>query len=218
LHNACLPVGRHYVFSMNKNNNKNQDNTPLDKNENNEYDDVVFDGAVNDDETEALSRDAMKKLRQKLEICIKEKQEYLLGWQRAKADFINTRKSDEENKSNFIKFANQGLIEELLPAIESFEMAFGNKEAWEKVDKDWRVGVEYIYGKLIGTLEHYGLKELNPVGEKFDPAQHASFENIPTDNPEEDHTIIAVVQKGYTLNGKLIKPPNVKVAVFQEKQ
>ncbi len=203
---------------MNKNNNKNQDNTPLDKNENNEYDDVVFDGAVNDDETEALSRDAMKKLRQKLEICIKEKQEYLLGWQRAKADFINTRKSDEENKSNFIKFANQGLIEELLPAIESFEMAFGNKEAWEKVDKDWRVGVEYIYGKLIGTLEHYGLKELNPVGEKFDPAQHASFENIPTDNPEEDHTIIAVVQKGYTLNGKLIKPPNVKVAVFQEKQ
>jgi molecular chaperone GrpE len=203
---------------MNKNNNKNQDNTPLDKNENNEYDDVVFDGAVNDDETEALSRDAMKKLRQKLEICIKEKQEYLLGWQRAKADFINTRKSDEENKSNFIKFANQGLIEELLPAIESFEMAFGNKEAWEKVDKDWRVGVEYIYGKLIGTLEHYGLKELNPVGEKFDPAQHASFENIPTDNPKEDHMIVVVVQKGYTLNGKLIKPPNVKVAVFQEKQ
>ncbi len=202
---------------MNKNNNKKQDETPLDKTKNNEYDDVVFDGAVNDDEAEALSRDAMKKLRQKLEVCIKEKQEYLLGWQRAKADFINARKSDEENKAHFVKFANQGLIEELLPAIESFEMAFGNKEAWEKVDKDWRVGVEYIYGKLIGTLEQYGLKELNPIGEKFDPALHASFENVPTDNPKEDHMIVAVVQKGYTLNGKLIKPPNVKVAVFQEK-
>ena len=200
---------------MNKKNNKNQDETPLDKTENNEYDDVVFDKEIDDEVGEALSHDAMKKLRQKLEVCVKEKQEYLLGWQRSKADFVNARKSDEENKSNFIKFANQGLVEELLPVIESFEMAFGNKKAWEKVDKDWRVGVEYIYGKLIGTLQQHGLKELNPIGEKFDPAQHASFENVPTDNPKEDHMIVVVIQKGYTLNGKVIKPPNVKVAVFE---
>ena len=80
------------------------------------------------------------------------------------------------------------------------------------------MGVEYIYGKLIATLAQHGLKESNPIGEKFDPAQHASFENIPTDNSEEDQMIIEVVQKGYTLNGKLIKPPNVKVAVFEGKQ
>lgn len=201
---------------MNKNINKNNDDIPLDNGKNNEYDDVTFDGEVGDDESEAFSRDAIKKLREKLEVCVKEKQEYLLGWQRSKADFVNARKSDEENRKNFIKFANEGLIEELLPVIESFEMAFGNKEAWEKVDKNWRVGVEYIYGKLIGTLEQHGLKELNPVGEKFDPREHASFENVPTDNPKEDHMIVAVVQKGYALNGKLIKPPNVKVAVFQE--
>lgn len=203
---------------MSKNNKNNQEDDSLDKTENNEYDDVIFDEKTGDDGAETLSRDAVKKLRQKLEVCVKEKQEYLLGWQRSKADFVNARKSEEENKAHFIKFANQGLIEELLPVIESFEMAFGNKEAWEKVDKNWRTGVEYIYGKLIATLAQHGLQELNPIGEQFDPSQHASFENVPTDNPEEDHMIIAVVQKGYILNGKLIKPPNVKVAVFQEKQ
>ncbi|MDO8572512.1 MAG: nucleotide exchange factor GrpE [bacterium] len=202
---------------MNKNNNNHQDETPLDKGENNEYDDVIFDKEIDDEVGETLSRDAMKKLRQKLEVCVKEKQEYLLGWQRSKADFVNARKSDEESRNNFIKFANEGLIEELLPVIESFEMAFGNKEAWEKVDKNWRTGVEYIHSKLMGTLIQHGLKELNPVGEKFDPTHHASFENVPTDNPEEDHIIVAVVQKGYALNGKIIKPPNVKVAVFEEK-
>lgn len=203
---------------MNKNTNKNNGDIPLDKGENNEYDDVVFDKETDDEDGEALSRDAVKKLRQKLEVCVKEKQEYLLGWQRTKADFVNMKKAEEEYRKDFLKFANQGLIEELLPVVESFEMAFSNKEAWEKVDKNWRTGVEYIYGKLMGTLEQHGLKESNPIGEKFDPAQHASFEHVPTDNPKEDHMIIGVVQKGYTLNGKIIKPPNVRVSVFQEEQ
>ncbi len=203
---------------MNKNNKHNEKNTPLDNTENNEYDDVTFDKEADDEGNEALSRDAMKKLREKLEVCVKEKQEYLLGWQRTKADFVNMKKAEEEYRKDFLKFANQGLIEEFLPVVESFEMAFSNKEAWEKVDKNWRTGVEYIYGKLMGTLEQHGLKELNPVGEKFDPAQHASFENVPTDNPDEDHVITAVIQKGYTLNGKVVKPPNVRVSVFQEKQ
>lgn len=212
---------------MNKNTTKKQDDNDndshqmsdelLDKQEKSEYDDVILDERLDDTMNEEFSKDAIKKLRQKLEVCIKEKQEYLLGWQRSKADFVNARKSDEENRKNFIKFANEGLIEELLPVIESFEMAFGNKEAWEKVDKNWRVGVEYIYGKLLSTLTQHGLTELNPVGEKFNPAEHTSFENVHTDDPKEDHMIVAVVQKGYMLNGKIIKPPNVKVAVFEEK-
>lgn len=199
------------------NNSGKTSDQSLDKLEKSEYDDVTIEETLGDDTSEEFSKDAVKKLRQKLELCIKEKQEYLLGWQRSKADFVNARKFDEENRNNFIKFSNQGLIEELLPVIESFEMAFGNKEAWEKVDKNWRTGVEYIYGKLVSTLTQHGLTELNPVGEKFNPAEHTSFENVPTDNPKEDHMIVAVVQKGYMLNGRIIKPPNVKVAVFEEK-
>ena len=163
-----------------------------------------------------LSRDAMKKLRQKLEVCVKEKQEYLLGWQRSKADFVNARKSDEENKGNFIKFANQGLIEELLPVIESFEMAFGNKEAWEKADKNWRMGVEHIYNQLKGVIEQNGLKEINPIGQKFDHLLHEAvkYEQDVTGNIK-DGTVTNVLEKGYTLGSKLIKPAKVIVAGTQ---
>jgi molecular chaperone GrpE (heat shock protein) len=61
------------------------------------------------------------------------------GWQRAKADLLNARKRDEEEKKEYIKFANERMIEDLLPVLQSFDMAMGNKEAWEKADKNWRI-------------------------------------------------------------------------------
>lgn len=201
---------------MNEKNKKQQESEDLDNNKKEGHDDVVFAEDMEAEGRELDARDTIKNLREKLRTCGEEKQEYLLGWQRTKADFVNLKKTEEEYRKDFLKFANQGLIEELLPVVESFEMAFSNKEAWEKVDKNWRVGVEYIYGKLMAGLEQHGLKEINPVGEKFDPARHDSFQNIPTDKKEEDHTITATVQKGYELNGKVIRPPKVVVAVFDE--
>lgn len=202
---------------MNEDHENKKEDGSLDNYEKEGHDDVLFDEDVDQEGEELSPRDAIKKLREKLKKCGEEKQEYLVGWQRAKADFVNARKADEESRKDFITYANQGLIEELLPVIESFQMAFSNKETWEKVDANWRTGIEYIYGKLMSTLKQHGLKELDPAGETFDPAQHASFENVPTDDPKEDHVIVAVIQKGYSLNGKVIKPPNVRVAVFEGK-
>src|SRR3989338_4076705 len=99
-----------------------------------------LDDSVVAEENAAL---AVKKLREKLKICEQERQEYLSGWQRAKADLINARKRDEEGMRELAKFANEGLIVELIPVLDSFEMAMKNKEAWDKVEKNWRVGVEY---------------------------------------------------------------------------
>lgn len=195
---------------------KNEEHEPLDNSEKEGHDDVVFDEDVDFEGEELSPRDTIKKLREKLKKCGEEKQEYLLGWQRTKADFVNARKAGEEEKKELLKFAHGNLIEELLPVIESFEQAFGNKEAWEKVDKNWRIGVEYIYQKLISTLEQNGLRQLNPLGELFDPALHTSIGMIETAELGDDHKIVEVVQKGYALNGKVLKPPNVKVAVYKE--
>lgn len=203
-------------FAMNEKNKKTQGSEDLDNSEKEGHDDVVFDEDMEGEGASIDARDTIKGLREKLRACTEEKQEYLLGWQRTKADFVNAKKAEEEYRKEFLKFANQGLIEDLLPVIESFEMAFSNKEAWEKVDKNWRVGVEYIYGKFMGALQQRGLKEINPIGETFDPARHASFQHVKTDKKEEDHMITAVIQKGYELNGKVIKPPNVVVAVLEE--
>ncbi len=150
--------------------------------------------------------DSIRKLKEKLKKALEEKQTYLNSWQRDKAEFINARKRDEEAQKDFARFSNESLISELIPVLDSFNMAMGNREVWEKADKNWRVGVEYIYNQLKKTLEDFGLKEIDPIGQKFDPMRDEAIE----DGKESD-VITAVVQKGYELHGKILKAPRVKV-------
>jgi molecular chaperone GrpE len=160
----------------------------------------------------------IKQLREKLKKSEAERMEYLAGWQRAKADLINARKRDEEDKKEFVKYANEDLIGEILTVLDSFDMAFGNQEAWEKVDKNWRVGVEYIYSQLLSSLERFNLKSINPAGQKFDPNHHVSIENVLVTDKAQDGMIIKVVQKGYKLNGKVIRAPKVEVGEFKTQE
>lgn len=153
-----------------------------------------------------------EKQETELEKAMKERDEYLAGWQRAKADFSNAKKRWEEELKSYRAVANEGLIEELLPVLQSFEMAFSNKEAWEKADKGWRSGVEYIYGQLKGVIEQNGVKELNPIGQRFDPESHEAMKYEPTEDKSKEGTVISVIEKGYILGSKLIKPAKVVVA------
>ena len=146
-----------------------------------------------------------------------ERDEYLHGWQRAKADAINARKRMEEDMKIFRQMANQGLLEDLLPVLQSFEVAFANKELWEKADKNWRMGVEHIYHQLKSVLETNGLSEINPVlGEKFDPMRDDVSEHIIVNNEKQNGVTMRVIERGYALNGKLIKPPKIAVGEFKK--
>jgi len=176
-----------------------------------EMDDVVFE--PEEDGSTSSPQAKIKKLKEELKKCQKEREEYLTGWQRAKADFINARKEEEKNRAETIKFANKEFAQEILAAMDSFDMAFANKEAWEKVDKNWRVGVEYIYSQLLSVLEQNGLKQINPAGEKFDPNIHTSVESVSVEDEKDDHKIMEVVQKGYLMHGALIRSPKVKVGI-----
>lgn len=164
----------------------------------------------------ANAKDAAHELREKLKKAIAEKQEYLDGWQRAKADLVNARKRDEEEKRDFVKFANEGLVNDIIPALDSFDMAFANKETWEKVDKNWRVGVEYIYSQLIAALQNNGVSVVDPLGQPFDPNRDNSVELVSVEKKEEDGKVVTVLQKAYILNGKIIRPSRVKVGEYKE--
>lgn len=159
--------------------------------------------------------DTIKKLREKIKKLESEKQEYLTGWQRAKADMVNARKRDEEERKEFTKYASEAVISDLIPVLDSFDMAMGNKEAWEKADKNWRIGVEYIYSQLLKVLTENGLKETSPLNEKFDHAKHEAVSYEPVADEKLDHVIVGVIQKGYSLNGKLLKVPKVKIGEFR---
>jgi molecular chaperone GrpE len=177
-----------------------------------EEDDIIIEEEEHPESSFKNSKDSkLKKLEEELVICRKEKQEYLDGWQRSKADFINARKRDEEDRKNILKYAEANIISELIPTLDAFDMAMMNKEVWEKADKNWRTGIEYIYSQLKGTLESRGLQKIDPTGADFDPNLHHSVAVVKTDSAENDGKVLEVVAYGYSLNGKIIREAQVKV-------
>lgn len=159
--------------------------------------------------------DLIQKIRAQIKTCEAERQEYLAGWQRAKADLVNARKDEERERTAFVRYAAERLIRELLPVLESFEMAFSNREAWEQAPEGWRTGIEYIHAQLYAALARNGLKDLNPLGETFDPTVHESAGEKPVERGEEDHVVVSVVRRGYKLYDKLIQPAKVVVGIYR---
>lgn len=173
-----------------------------------DQDDIVYE----EEESSSFKKPSTDKLKKALKACETEKKEYLEGWQKARADLVNLRKQDEEEKKQIRKYASEGVVTELISTLDSFEMAFGNKEAWESVSEEWRKGVEYIYTQLLQTLEGHGLSVIEAKGETFDPERHeaVSVENGGDNVPAE--TVIEVLQKGYKLNDKLLRPAKVIIS------
>lgn len=177
-------------------------------------DDVVF-----DDESEMGTAEVIKRLRAKLKIAVEEKQTYLNGWQKDKAEFLNARKRDEESKQEFLKFAKMGMIEDILPVLDSFDMAMGKNgaegnaqaESWNAVSKEWRTGVEGIYAQLSSILSKNDVVSFGAIGDTFDPNIHHSIGMVKSDKADDDHKVAEVMQKGYKMSGKVIRPALVKV-------
>lgn len=169
-----------------------------------------------EEEVNAAEASKIKKLKKELAQVKEEKLQVLTDLQKAKADFINMRKRDEEGNREFVKYAKEGVIADIIPVLDSFDMAFSNKESWESVSKEWRTGVEYIYNQLLSVLTNNGVSEVNPAGEEFNPSIHEALEMVETDNKNDDHKILSVVQKGYKMGDKVIRPAKVKVANYTE--
>jgi molecular chaperone GrpE len=184
------------------------------KNNSEEADDVVFDDNIDEDGNKDPAM-LVKKLREKIKKLEEKNQEYLTGWQKERADGINLCKRLEEEKKEFAKFAKEDIATELMSVLDSFESAFKNKEAWEKVDKNWRQGIEYIHSQLINVLSNHGVSVINPLGEKFDPQRDEAVENVPVEKEEDDGKIVEVISIGYKLHNKIIRAPKVKVAEYK---
>lgn len=178
----------------------------IDENNDFEFEDTNQDG-------ESSANDKLKKLREELKAAREESIKNLDGWQRARADYANLQKSSSEQMKDLRGYVLDGLIEELLPTLDSFEMAMKNKATWEKVDENWRKGVEYIYGQLKGMLANNGITEIDKTGEKFNAEMHHAIEEIETDDENKDHTIAEINQKGYKGSKGILRPAQVKIFV-----
>jgi molecular chaperone GrpE len=137
----------------------------------------------------------------------KEKVEELTSLlQHLQADFENYRKRTEKEKQDYAKYASKQVILDILPVLDNFELSL--KHTSNK--KEFVKGIELVYAQLLDILEKKGLKPINALDKKFDPEQHEAL--IQEESKKSSGTIIEEFQKGFTLNGKVIRPSKVKVA------
>jgi len=159
----------------------------------------------------------IKDLKEKLKACEKEKQDYLINWQKERADFLNYKKNDAARSERLNSYSREEFVGELLPVLDSYDLAFANRESWEKVDKNWRMGVEYIHAQLLKVLSDYGVAEIIPIkGDIFDLNLHQTMETVLTENEVDDQKVDKIIQKGYKMGERIIRPARVAILEYKK--
>ncbi|SNB59326.1 molecular chaperone GrpE [Marinobacter sp. es.042] len=150
-----------------------------------------------------------------LQAQVQEFQEQIL---RSQAEMQNVRRRAEIDVEKAHKFALEKFVKELLPVADSLEKAVesteGHDESGELV-ASIREGVEMTLSLFMSSLKKFNVEQINPVGEPFDPQHHEAMSMVPAPDAEPN-SVVAVVQKGYLLNGRVVRPAMVVVAKAED--
>ncbi len=139
-----------------------------------------------------------------------ERDEYLDTLRRVQAEFENYRKRVIKEQTALVDRATEGLVEQLLPVLDSFELALKNFDAAGGADTESvRKGVELVYAELLGVLEKAGLSRVEAEGKPFDPNVH---EAVMQEEGDGEPVVTDVLRTGYTLKGRVLRPAMVKVS------
>ena len=152
----------------------------------------------------------LEALRQELEEAKAQAAEYLDGWQRARAEFANYKKRNEQERQELFKLANSTLIARLLPIFDDFERAFQTLPS-NLLSLTWIDGVALIYRKLQAILDGEGLTPMETEGQSFDPLLHEAVTYEESAEHQEGQ-IIGEVQRGYKFGDRVLRPALVRVA------
>ncbi|MBS3105742.1 nucleotide exchange factor GrpE [Candidatus Woesearchaeota archaeon] len=162
--------------------------------------------AKKEDKKNEQKREDNGDLKKKLEEKSSKIEELTDTLKRLQAEFENYKKWNAKEKVDFIKYAHADLIAQMLPVLDSFEIALKNTS-----DKDKFIeGMKIVYAQLHSMLEAEGLKPIKATGEKFDPYKHDVLMKEESDKPEE--TILEEFQKGYMINDKVLRHSKVKIS------
>ena len=137
---------------------------------------------------------------------------------RSQAEMQNVRRRAEIDVEKAHKFALEKFVKELLPVADSLEKALESTEGQEESGKlvaSIREGVEMTLSLFMASLKKFNVEQVNPVGEPFDPRQHEAMSMVPAPDAEPN-SVVAVVQKGYLLNGRVVRPAMVVVAKTED--
>lgn len=171
-----------------------------------------FAEAVPVSETDAppVSHEEFEAVQRELDQALAKADEHWKLYLGAHAEMENLRKRAERDVQNAHKFALERFFGELLPARDSLELGLAAAHNAVEVAQ-LREGVELTLKQLAAAMEKFGARELNPLGAKFNPNEHEAMAMLPTDQAEPN-TVVQVLQKGYLLNERLLRPAKVLVA------
>jgi len=159
---------------------------------------------------EAIGNEAIAQLQLELEETRLKAEEYLDGWQRSRAEFSNYKKRIEREQANIYQNTAGNLIKRFLEIADDLERAL-NKRPQDDGGKQWANGIELVYRKLMGIIEAEGITRIVPEGEFFDPNFHEAISQEDS-RQHESGQIIEVLQPGYMLGDRVLRPARVRVA------
>ena len=166
--------------------------------------DVVPEAAESEDEGEEPIETQLAKAQETIK-------DYWDQMMRLRAEIDNNRKRAERDLENAHKYALKNFVEELLPIIDSMEMGQAAASTENATLESIREGSTMTMNMFVQVLERNGLEQIDPLGQKFDPEKHQAISMVEDENAESN-SVIAVMQKGFSLNDRLVRPAMVVVA------
>lgn len=159
---------------------------------------------VPEDEVDA-SPAAIKRLRERAQKAEAEAKANLEGWQRSRADFANYKKDETVQRAFTEERLRSSLVEELIPLLDSFEMASKHTPSKE---------FEILHKQLLDTIKRMGVESFGKEGELFDPHRYEAVREVQVETPEKDHTVVSIERSGYSIGTHIIRPAQVSVGTF----
>jgi molecular chaperone GrpE len=163
-----------------------------------------------------VKKEDSKELQETLENLQKEKDELFGKLQRVSADYANFQKRVPKQISDTISYEKERIIKSLLPALDNFEHTLQNTHSAESSEAFVK-GIKIIYDQMLDILKSHGVEQIKAPGEKFDPAMHEAMMQK-TEPEKEDNVVLEEFQKGYILNGRVIRPSKVIVNKLTSEQ
>jgi molecular chaperone GrpE len=158
----------------------------------------------------------LEELRQQLENLQKEKDELFGKLQRVSADYINYQKRVSKQTADTIAYEKEKIIKTLLPALDNFEHTLQNAQSAESTDVLIE-GIRIIYDQILDILKSHGVERIEALGAKFDPALHEAVSQK-VESEKEENIVLEEFQKGYKLNGRVLRPSRVIVNKLPSEQ
>jgi len=151
----------------------------------------------------------LKKLKDELAKVKKEKQEYLDGWQRCKADAVNLKQESARSSARSAELLREALVHDLIPVLDSFDMAAGS-EAWADVNDGFRSGMEHVRNQLIEALRSHGIERYGKIGEQFDPRLHEVAQEM-ADVAGKQHEVVKILRYGYRAGDRILRAAQIVI-------